>query len=82
LQVIGSTLSARSDTFRIRAYGDATDASGKVLARAYCEAIVQRLPEPLDPDPSGLNPAKQNTRIDFGRKFQIVSFRWMKPEEI
>ena len=82
LQVIGSTLSARSDTFRIRAYGDATDASGKVLARAYCEAIVQRLPDPLDPDPSGLNPAKQNTRIDFGRKFQIVSFRWMKAEEI
>jgi hypothetical protein len=82
LQVIGSTLSARSDTFRIRAYGDATDASGKVLARAFCEAIVQRLPDPLDSDPSGLNPAKQNNRIDFGRKFQIVSFRWMKPEEI
>jgi hypothetical protein len=82
LQVIGSALSARSDTFRIRAYGDATDASGKVLARAYCEAIVQRLPDPLDPDPSGLNPVKQNNRIDFGRKFQIVSFRWMKAEEI
>ena len=82
LQVIGSALSARSDTFRIRAYGDATDASGKVLARAYCEAIVQRLPDPLDPDPTGLNPANQNNRIDFGRKFQIVSFRWMKAEEI
>lgn len=82
LQVIGPALSARSDTFRIRAYGDATDDSGKVLARAYCEAIVQRLPDPLRPDVTGLNPLNAGTATDFGRQFQIISFRWLKKEEI
>jgi hypothetical protein len=82
LQVIGSSLSARSDTFRIRAYGEASDDVGKVKARAWCEAIVQRVPDPVSPDASGLNPAKPGTAADFGRRFTIVSFRWLKPEEV
>ena len=56
LQVIGPVLSARSDTFVIRAYGDAVDPKGTVTARAWCEAVVQRTPDPLDPDDSGINP--------------------------
>ena len=34
LQVLGPVLTARSDTFVIRAYGDAVDAAGKIQARA------------------------------------------------
>lgn len=82
LQVIGSSLTARSDTFRIRAYGEATDDAGTVKARAWCEAVVQRLPDPVIPDATGLNPTKPGTPSDFGRRFTIVSFRWMKPEEV
>lgn len=48
LKPISNTLSVRDDTFRIRAYGEALDNNGKTLARAWCEAIVQRVPEYCD----------------------------------
>ena len=82
LQVLGPALSARSDTFVIRAYGDAVDAAGNVQTRAWCEAVVQRTPVPLDPDESGLNPRLAGKPGDFGRQFTISSFRWLSPEEI
>ncbi|MEY3896992.1 MAG: hypothetical protein RLZZ214_2513, partial [Verrucomicrobiota bacterium] len=82
LQVLGPALSARSDTFVIRAYGDAVDASGNVQSRAWCEAVVQRTPQPLDPDDSGLNPKLAGSPGDFGRQFVITSFRWLAPGEI
>lgn len=84
LQVIGPSISARSDTFRIRTMGQARDAAGKVVATAYCEAIVQRTAPFVDPsDPAHtptdmLNPTNQT----FGRKFEIVSFRWLSSDEI
>jgi hypothetical protein len=90
LNQIGSTISARSDTFRIRCYGDATDASGKVLARVWCEAVVQRVPEyvatkgengndPWDSAATGtLHPVNQS----FGRRIEVRSFRWLAENEI
>jgi hypothetical protein len=82
LQVLGPALAARSDTFVIRAYGDAVDSAGAVQARAWCEAVVQRLPEPLAPDSSGLNPKNAGAPGDFGRRFTMTSFRWLRPGEI
>ncbi|MES2438967.1 MAG: hypothetical protein V4584_07865 [Verrucomicrobiota bacterium] len=82
LQVLGPVLSARSDTFVIRAYGDAVDASGKITARAWCEAVVQREPQPLDADESGINPRFAGQAGDFGRRFALTSFRWLSPDEI
>jgi hypothetical protein len=82
LSAIGSFVSVRSDTFRIRSYGDARDATGKITARAHCEAIVQRIPDYLDPAESAdaipLGPAN----LLFGRQFEIVPFRWLNPTEI
>jgi len=82
LQVIGPVLSARSDTFVIRAYGDSVDAAGNVQARVWCEATVQRTPEPLVPDDSGLDCKNAGKPEDFGRRFIIASFRWLSPGEI
>lgn len=80
LQVLGPTLAARSDTFVIRAYGDSTSETG--TTRAWCEAVVQRTPQPLDADASGLNPKLAGKPGDYGRRFEITSFRWLSPKEI
>jgi hypothetical protein len=81
LQALGPVLTARSDTFVVRSYGNALDKKGKVIAEAWCEAVVQRTPEPLSPDESGINP---DTRLptDFGRRFEVKRFRWLHRDEV
>lgn len=84
LQQVGSVITARSDTFTIRAYGDVLDEStNEVVAQAWCEAVVQRLPEPVVPDPASgnLNP-DEDGEAGFGRKFVITQFRWLDKNEI
>ncbi len=84
LQVIGPSLASRSDTFRIRSYGEALDDTGKTVAKAYCEAIVQRIPDYVDPsnDPTARGNSLSSLNRFYGRKFTIVSFRWLSPQEI
>lgn len=83
LSVLGNAISARSDTFVIRAYGDAVDVQGKVLARAYCEAVVQRTPEYVNEADAATVAQPVNTdNQKFGRQFQIQSFRWLNPDEV
>ena len=52
--------------------GETTDLSGEVTARARCEAVVQRIAEPVDTGDDIIQPAGL-----FGRKFAVVSFRWL-----
>jgi hypothetical protein len=104
LKMIGPALASRSDTFVIRAYGDATDASGAV-ARGLLEAVVQRMPDfvdDADPPESGCAAPKPSTLVIpaesqtgeaalrsgltqanrlFGRKFKVISIRWVRPDE-
>jgi hypothetical protein len=50
LGILGPVLTVRSDTFLVRAYGDAVNpATGAVESRAWCEAMVQRVPDYVDP---------------------------------
>ncbi len=85
LTSLGPTLQARSDSFTIRAYGSSTDQGGRVQARAWCEATVQRLPAYIDasdnPEVPFLDLASTVNRT-FGRQFRITSFRWLNSEEI
>jgi hypothetical protein len=83
LSAIGPSLSARSDTFVIRAYGDAVaPGTSNVNARAWCEAVVQRLPDYVDPgDAPGDLPASPVNQL-FGRRYHVLSFRWLTQEEI
>jgi hypothetical protein len=80
LKRIGNMITPRDDTFRVRGYGEARDDHGKVMARAWCEAVVQRVPEYLD---SSDKPqiATKDLRSDlnrrFGRQLKLVSFRWL-----
>ncbi len=89
LTAIGPYLSVRSDTFIIRAYGDVSSPFGgddAEEARAWCEAVVQRMPEYVDPANmpwvSPDDPALSATNAKMGRKFKIISFRWLTEDEI
>ena len=68
LQAIGPAISARSDTFRIRAYGESSNPSGDII-RVWCEAVYQRGTDFVDPS-------------DYNRGFKQVSFRWLNPDEV
>ena len=98
LSTLGPVFAARSDTFMIRSYGEAvnpvlpsTDAN-YITGRAWCEAVVQRVPDYVDPgDPArsinalgdAVAPAATNQiNQTFGRRFKVVSFRWINPSDI
>jgi hypothetical protein len=90
LSNIGASLSARSDTFTIRTYGETVNpATQEIDGRAWCEAVVQRLPEYVEPSsgsagnaPADAVTALSDTNKKYGRKFQIISFRWLSPNDI
>ncbi len=80
---IGSVLQARSDTFVIRAYGETGDPANP-NARAWCELLVRRKAEYVDPtDPPELHP-DQALPVNqvFGRRFEILRFRWLSEEDV
>jgi hypothetical protein len=110
LERLAPYLSARSDTFIIRAYGEVVDPllfdattsnNGRATrSQAWLEAVVQRFPDYVDqsnevplggtnqltnepgnfigPNAAGLNALNQN----FGRKFRVISLRWLSPDEV
>ncbi|NNM31408.1 MAG: hypothetical protein HKO57_17985, partial [Akkermansiaceae bacterium] len=89
LSAIGASLTVRSDTFLVRAYGEARNAAGAVVESAVCEAVVQRIPDFIDPsDPVDASPHGGETALvsdvsrRFGRRFRMLSFRWVPPEEV
>lgn len=94
LRNLGTQLTPRGDTFVIRAYGDSLDAAGNVVSRAWCEAVVQRLPDYIEhrnPDHlSGNGDAPETKQAEltsdtnrvFGREIEIIAFRWLNASEI
>lgn len=84
LSSVGSLISVRSDTFRIRAYGEALDPDQKILARAWCEAVVQRVPEFVDSKdlPSAEIVTVSDVNKRFGRRFMVTGFRWLAQDEV
>ena len=84
LRPLAPILSVRDDTFTIRGYGDARDASGKVLAHAVCEAVVRRTREFVDDAEAAdiLTPPTHAANILFGRRIELVSLRWLAASEV
>jgi hypothetical protein len=85
LTPIAPVLSARSDSFIIRAYGESVDKEGKILARAWCEAVVERSKDFVDtsdkPETAILS-LTENANKAFGRRYKVAAFRWLHPEEV
>lgn len=91
LQALGPVLSARSDTFTIRTYGDSMiPVTGEVTGRAWCEAVVQRVPDYVDTADNNLtvwgaatSPSLVNaSNKQFGRRYKVILFRWLNASDI
>ena len=85
LQSLAPVITCRSDTFTIRGYGEAHDGDGKMIANAWCEAVVQRMPEFVDSEANAPETAIASlTEVNqtFGRRFEIVSIRRIPRPEI
>ena len=85
LAAIGPHITARSDTFVIRAYGEvrAPGSSDITRGRAWIEAVVQRTPDFCNTVDSAEATTLTNlSNKALGRRFRIVSVRWLGPNEI
>ncbi len=92
LQPLAPILTTRGDTFVIRAYGEAKNVlTEKPNAKAWCEAVVQRVPDFIDSDttaggsgqPAWTETDQLNTlNLKLGRQFRVISFRWLDPDQI
>ncbi|WP_309384811.1 pilus assembly PilX family protein [Cerasicoccus frondis] len=68
INILAPYAQTRSDTFLIRAYGNAENKiTGEEEATAWCEAEVQRIP---------------HVGASNDRQFKIISFRWLDETEI
>lgn len=82
---LGPVLSTRSDTFTIRAFGEVVSPlTGRSTNAAWCEMVVQRLPVFVDPSDAADADMDTLSSVNerFGRRFEIVSFRWLNKDEI
>lgn len=89
LRPIAPILTARDDTFTIRAYGESKDPlTGETIAGAWCEAVLQRRADYVDStnDDATVLPSEATLTSEinkrFGRRFVIVSFRWLSADEV
>ena len=74
---IAPFMTVRGDTFTIRAFGEHKNPMTGTTSKAYCEALVQRSSEPVEASDDIVTPEGA-----FGRRFNIVSFRWLTPAEL
>ena len=76
MTAIGPMLAPRSDTFKIRARCQTLSPFNpdEVIGDATIEAVVQRVPDPVDPD--------DDIEDSIERKFKIMSVRWLTKDEI
>lgn len=85
VQALSPGMTVRSDTFLIRTYGEVRNPrTGIVESSAWGEAVVQRVPDLFDisQQPETAQSAMNATNLTFGRRFKIVSFRWLNSNEI
>ncbi len=81
MRPLAPALTARDDTFIIRVYGESSNGGGK----AWCEAVVTRTADFVDAVTDNKEEIYSNlslTNKTLGRKYKIVSFRWLSSDEV
>ncbi|MGB0776057.1 MAG: hypothetical protein ACPGUY_09430, partial [Akkermansiaceae bacterium] len=64
LEPLAPALTVRGDTFTIRAYGESKQ-DGKIMAKAWVEAVVERSPEYVDSSNSGNKAIDSPMTLDY-----------------
>ncbi len=85
MTALAPMLTTRSDTFVIRAYGEVSDPlnATEPAAQAWLEALVQRLPEPVDATEfSDADGVQMKRDAVLGRRFVIKRMRWLTEDEL
>lgn len=92
LDRLAPVISVRDETFVVRAMGTSPLVNG-TSAKVWCEAVYQRLPEyvdaavpaheaPLGDITAGTVSNSRRVNVVLGRRFRLVSFRWLSPKEL
>ncbi len=73
----------------IRSYGESVNPAltsadpGYITGRAWCEAVVQRVPDYVNTATNAYaSPTTGSDNQKFGRRFKIISFRWLTANDI
>jgi Tfp pilus assembly protein PilX len=85
LNRLAPSLTVRGDTFRIRAYGETASLTGEQTTKVWCEAVVQRQHDFVDGTQvptTTIDASLSTTNQAFGRRFKVVSFRWLSADEV
>ena len=68
LNSVGPNLTPRSDTFVVRAFGEALDNAGASIGKAWVEIVVQRTPEYFDQTPPKVATDFDPTKDEVNRR--------------
>lgn len=84
LRALSPIMTTRGDTFTVRSYGESIDPlSGAVNGKAWCEAVIQRVPDYLEDSTEAWDfPMPNSNNEKFGRKFVVIRFRWLSEDDI
>ncbi|NBV79884.1 MAG: hypothetical protein EBR62_08500 [Verrucomicrobia bacterium] len=88
LDRLSPVISVRDETFVVRAMGTSPLVNGST-AKVWCEAVYQRIPDYVDASapayeaPLGDVPSiTRRPNVILGRRFRLVSFRWLAPKDL
>lgn len=90
MTALAPSIVTRSDTYRVRLYGEALDpiasasfSTSEPGARRWLEAVVQRFPDGVDTaDFISDNWVQMIAEPNWGRRFKVVSLRWLREDEL
>jgi hypothetical protein len=84
LRPLTPIMTARGDTFTVRSYGEKLHpTTGEVVGQAWCEALVQRVPEYVDETLNTWDlPEVGSLNEKMGRRLKIIRFRWLNSDDV